>query len=259
MGRGVGGGGGAEARTNRRGGRGFTLIELLVVIAIIGILLSLLSPAVQGAIENARAKHCASNLRQIGLAFQMYAMDHEGMLPPTCEYLSNPSPVRLWQDHVAPYLYGARYEADARSAPALADMYTRQRGAGILASPGFRPSAFAAGIIPANVVGPKWAVYMTYGMNPRFEYEPCRDGSRPVAGRPTACSDAGDRGAVLAADGYGWGKMGGDYTMTVPWPHPFGVYPERHRMRAHYLRADASVELTEKYHTLAWRDPPWLR
>ncbi len=61
--------------------RGFTLIELLVVVAIIAILASILFPVFARARERARASQCMSNLRQIGLALQMYLQTTSGSWP----------------------------------------------------------------------------------------------------------------------------------------------------------------------------------
>jgi prepilin-type N-terminal cleavage/methylation domain-containing protein len=68
-------------RSANTGHQGFTLIELLVVIAIIGILAAMLFPAFSQARESARRAVCLSNLRQVGMALQMYTMDHNERLP----------------------------------------------------------------------------------------------------------------------------------------------------------------------------------
>ena len=82
--------------------RAFTLIELLVVIAIISVLVAMLLPALSRAREQARLVQCASNLRQIGMMFQMYANEYRGC-PPLVAPADGES-TSDWMVQVAPYL-----------------------------------------------------------------------------------------------------------------------------------------------------------
>jgi len=101
---------------------GFTLIELLVVISIIAVLAAILFPVFANAREKARQTRCASNLRQLGIAVQMYTTDYDELYPwavdPTdvnCPQIWYQFP--LWQslipsmpelhDTLAPYIRSA--------------------------------------------------------------------------------------------------------------------------------------------------------
>jgi prepilin-type N-terminal cleavage/methylation domain-containing protein len=70
----------AGRRPALRRASGFTLVELLVVIAIIGILVSLLLPAVQSARESARSVQCKNNLRQVGAGIKLHE-ERQGFYP----------------------------------------------------------------------------------------------------------------------------------------------------------------------------------
>ena len=60
--------------------RGFTLIELLVVIAVIAVLMAILMPALNRAKEQGKRTTCLSNLKQLTLAWIMYADDNDDKL-----------------------------------------------------------------------------------------------------------------------------------------------------------------------------------
>ncbi len=89
--------------------RAFTLVELLVVIVIIGVLASLGLPAFNSALQKAHNAQSASNLRQIGVALNNYAGDHNGIYPlagdaiPYQPEASDPS-TWPWQQQIEDYI-----------------------------------------------------------------------------------------------------------------------------------------------------------
>ncbi|HBC89355.1 MAG TPA: hypothetical protein DCZ94_20640 [Lentisphaeria bacterium] len=71
----------------------FTLVELLVVIAILGILMALVLPALTRAKKSGKRINCVSNLKQVGLAIQVYEQSNNGFYPFNCtsQKLANPT------------------------------------------------------------------------------------------------------------------------------------------------------------------------
>lgn len=91
--------------------KGFTLIELLVVIAIIAILASILFPVFAKAREKARQTQCASNLKQLALAWLMYAQDYDETAPLACYFSPD------WK-----YEYAWDYTLDWHTSPPKASL-----------------------------------------------------------------------------------------------------------------------------------------
>lgn len=76
---------------------GFTLVELLVVIAIIAVLAALIFPVFAQARAKARQNTCISNLRQIGMSAEMYAMDYDELYPFAVDPTDKYTPEIWWE------------------------------------------------------------------------------------------------------------------------------------------------------------------
>lgn len=94
--------------------RGFTLVELLVVVAIIAVLAGILFPSFMQAREQGRRADCLSNMRQVGIAINLYVQDNEGAYPSSPagakpgQRLTNAEGFAAWTTAVYPYIVSGR-------------------------------------------------------------------------------------------------------------------------------------------------------
>jgi prepilin-type N-terminal cleavage/methylation domain-containing protein/prepilin-type processing-associated H-X9-DG protein len=136
---------------NRRGA--FTLIELLVVIAIISILASMLLPTLSRAKEQGVSIFCVNNLRQIGLAMQMYGDDNNERLPVSYAKVSDPA-AGAWTNSPTPWTFAlSSYygnNTNVLRCPAFSSFYNHSGYNYFMGSVGFYVNP--AGDGPASVI-----------------------------------------------------------------------------------------------------------
>lgn len=203
--------------------RAFTLVELLVVVAVVTVLAALLMPAVVGAKEAALRTTCLSNLRQISLAWLLYASDHDDRACLSYSYSDDFRVERGW-DFEIDHLTG-----EAR--PGLLGPYTRERR--LHGCPSFR--------------GQGWGrPYTGYAYNATYV------GGDVFAGFPEASlasiSDP-SRTAVFADAGFGQPVRGHNYLRAPSDPlFRAGTVHFRHRSRAHVAWADGHVRAWSERH-----------
>lgn len=101
---------------------GFTLIELLVVISIIALLVTVLLPALQGAREAAKQIACGTQMRQVAMAFHMYADEHDDYLPPVWR-----SATEQWLVQLQPYGISST-QSTVRRCPSASQTYVGNNG-----------------------------------------------------------------------------------------------------------------------------------
>ena len=151
---------GSAVRLCAPSGRAFTLVELLVVMAIIGVLAALLLPALSAARAASRRISCASNLRQLAMATEVYTGRYDGWFPPAAGYYYADNNTR-WHgvrpdeslpfDHTKGKLYPFLQDGEIHDCPWLKGLNMASGGAFELGAGGYGYNSQYIGGSPSPV------------------------------------------------------------------------------------------------------------
>jgi prepilin-type N-terminal cleavage/methylation domain-containing protein/prepilin-type processing-associated H-X9-DG protein len=212
----------------RWGGKrgGFTLIELLVVIAIIAILAGLLLPALANAKKRAQASACLNNMRQWGLAFRMYADEHEDSVPEegnTILPINNPNNAEAWYNAVAP----------VAGQSSLLALYTQGNIPGLGSRTLYScPSAEAPSFTPSVN-----RAYFMYGMNGRLCINRSTRAGPPPIGNTKLTSVKRPTDTIFIAECNGNSPTAGAAQSNVTGQYAVG----RHQDRGNFSMCDGGA------------------
>lgn len=205
--------------------RGFTLIEMLVVITVVGLLMGLLLPAILRSKDVVNLTQCASNLRQIGVAFAVYLEENMYIYPPA-SVNSNRYGQKEWMDLIRARMGIGTLDDGIQ----LLDMYH--------GSTWYKYKQFSC---PGNTQRQSGSGRFDYGYNLNL-----------VVPAPLNHNTVtGDMIIVHCANHY------------APTDATFGVSgrvcnPGIHGGFDNYLFADGHVEKSDAFHKKAGDSPPWL-
>lgn len=220
------------------GRSGFSLVELMVVLGIVAILATLIFPTAQNALERSRATKCAGNLRQLGIAFTLYAQENNGYLPPVKE--SGALSALSWYRLVGPYL--GRTTTNAFGAIGTTTDYP-----GYMGCPSVKPQEKEGYTYGVN--------YMGVPSNPKAAFGwLLNGGSQKLGNLRAGCFLAGDSHVgdlpwnylIMNPNVAPWTTdSDGDGTRdSSPYPPnvPYGGMEPRHFHGANFVCADGSVK-----------------